>query len=308
MVRQPVPIAWWLRIVAVIGAFLAVLPVAAMLANVDSSGIVAFTLPYAWLLAVSLFIEHRRGGSHVTLGLPFRPLATHGTVKGALLALAALAVVVGTAVALGAQWTPVASTSGMGVVLLSVMLTVVLASGEELLFRGMIFQALQERFGAIVAILATSVPFGLAHAANPDASTLSVVNTVLAGITLGAMVAVYRSLWMAIGFHGAWNLGVAAGIGPLSGWDELPYRVAMLDTTMLHDWRWLVDGPYGIEEGAVTAVVLTAVTIAVLRSTRYDAYVEAARQRRALLQDSVPCTPTYTGERPSTSDHGVVSP
>lgn len=300
MVRQPLTIPWWARILTIVASIIAIVPAMAALASVDHTGIFLQVIPYAWILLVSVGMERIRGGSHVTLGLPLRPLAARDAFKGAMYALAALTFVVGAALALGATWSGVAITSGLGIALLSVLLTIVLAAGEELLFRGVIMQAISERFGTVTAVLVTSIPFGLAHAANPDAGTVSVVNTVLAGIALGAMVVVNRSLWLAIGFHAMWNVGVAAGIGSLSGFDSFPYRVAVLDTTSLDAWRWLVDGPYGIEEGLATTVALVTITVVVLRSQRYDAFVEAARQRRSIAERRR----SYTAPSPSSSTEG----
>lgn len=300
MPRQPLIIPWWARILTIVASVVAVIPALSAVAGMERVGMFAQGFLYAWILAVSVGIERFRGGNHVTLGLPLHSLALTDIGKGAMVALAALTGVVTMALTLGATWSGVAFTSGLGIALLSVMLTVIHAAGEELLFRGVIMQAITERFGTVTAVLVTSVPFGLAHAANPDAGTVSVVNTVLAGIALGAMVIANRSLWLAIGFHGVWNLGVAAAIGPLSGYTELPYRIMALDTTSLGTWRWLVDGSYGIEEGLATTLALVIITVIVLRSQRYDAFVEAARLRRSIAER---CRP-YTAASPSTSTEG----
>lgn len=283
---------------------ISVVPIAAIIADIETSGFAASVFPYLWLLVVSIVIERKRGGSHVTLGLPLHAQSMQHMGKGAVVALGAVCSVVLAVVALGGSWTidlrlvdtPVLAMS-------SVLLTAMLAFGEELLFRGVVFQALHERFGAATAILATSLPFGLAHLANPDAGPISTINTILAGISLGVMVTTFRSLWVAIGFHMAWNLSVAAAVGPLSGWDFMPYRVAAVDTTMLGPWRWLVDGPYGIEEGAMTTAVLMIIVIATLRSKRYDAVVEAGRFRRLFVEQRS----LYTPLTPASSDTTEVS-
>ncbi|MBU3742665.1 MAG: CPBP family intramembrane metalloprotease [Candidatus Kapabacteria bacterium] len=290
MPRQPVALPWWSRILLIVGSMFAVVP---LIMVVDTIGVFgSMILPYAWLLVASVVIERLRGGNHVTLGLPLHASSLHHVGKGALSALGAVAAVVLVIVGIGGTWTvdlrlldtPVLAVSSVG-------LTVMLAAGEELLFRGVVFQALHERFGAATAVLATSVPFGLAHLANPDAGAISTINTIMAGVALGAMVTTYRSLWVAIGFHAAWNVGVAAAVGPLSGWDMMPFRFASVDTTMLDQWRWLVDGPYGIEEGAMTTIALVIIVIGTLRSNRYDAVVEAARYRRLFGEQRRTYTP-----------------
>ena len=298
-------IAWWVRIVLIVASFAASLPLAVMLADVPAIAEMAMVVPYMWLVVVSTSIERWRGGSHHSLGLPISLLAARFGWQGAMTAALAVTSIVLAAVAVGGTWTLDLSTMlHPGPAIAGLLVTAVLAAGEELLFRGVIFQALNERFGAAAAVLATSVPFGLAHVLNPEASLLSVVNTVLAGIALGAMVVAFRSLWYAIGFHVVWNIGIGAFVGPLSGWTNIPYRMATLDTTMLRDWRWFVDGNYGIEEGAVTTLALIVVAMAALRSNRYDAYVEAARMRMTLAQTNRP----YTAANASTSVDPTVSP
>lgn len=309
MPRQPLIIPWWARILTIVASVVAVIPALSVLAGMEHVGTFTQSVLYVWILSISVGVEHVRGGDHVTLGVPLHTLALKDAGTGAMVALAALTGVVVMALSLGATWSGVALTSGLGIALLSIMLTVIHAAGEELLFRGVIMQAVSERFGAVTAVVVTSVPFGLAHAANPDAGIVSVVNTILAGIALGAMVVANRSLWLAIGFHAMWNVGVAAGIGSLSGFDSFPYRVAVLDTTSLDAWRWLVDGPYGIEEGLATTVALVIITVVVLRSQRYDAFVEAARQRLSIAERrrsyTAPAPSSSSGESATSSSHDV---
>lgn len=76
--------------------------------------------------------------------------------------------------------------------------------GEELLFRGYIQTRLLERHAPAVAILVSSLLFGLMHM-DPLQSTL----TVFMGVYLGFLVHRFGSLWPAVGAH-ALNNGIAA--------------------------------------------------------------------------------------------------
>jgi membrane protease YdiL (CAAX protease family) len=79
------------------------------------------------------------------------------------------------------------------------------AAGEEMIFRGYAFQLLVEKIGPFATVLPVGVIFGLAHASNPNASLLGVLNTVLWGILLGYAYLRSRDLWLPIGLHYGWN-------------------------------------------------------------------------------------------------------
>lgn len=92
------------------------------------------------------------------------------------------------------------------------------ALGEELMLRGFVFAVLWEWWGAWRAILATSVLFGLLHLGNAGADVRSVVLVTLAGIFLGRVLVVTRSLYAAWMAHLGWNFTLAALLhAPVSG-------------------------------------------------------------------------------------------
>ena len=80
------------------------------------------------------------------------------------------------------------------------------AVSEEMLFRGVLFRWLEEFGGSWLALLLTSMLFGAAHLANPNASVIAAVGIALeAGVMLGAAYMLTRSLWLPMGIHAAWN-------------------------------------------------------------------------------------------------------
>ena len=84
------------------------------------------------------------------------------------------------------------------------------ALGEELMMRGFLFAVLCEWWGPWRAIVLTSILFGVLHLGNEGASAQSVALVTLAGIFLGRVLVVTRSLyatWMA---HLGWNVTLAA--------------------------------------------------------------------------------------------------
>src|SRR6185312_21790 len=77
---------------------------------------------------------------------------------------------------------------------------------EELLFRGVLFRIVEERFGTWVALTSTGVVFGAQHLSNAHATVWGAIAIALeAGGMLAAAYAATRNLWVPIGLHFAWN-------------------------------------------------------------------------------------------------------
>ncbi len=106
---------------------------------------------------------------------------------------------------------------------------VVLSITEELLSRGYQLRNLAEGFnfpllgarGAVLlAWLLSSSLFGLLHVFNPNASVVSTVNLILAGLLLGLGYILTGSLAIPIGLHITWNFFMGNVFGfPVSGND-----------------------------------------------------------------------------------------
>ncbi len=103
--------------------------------------------------------------------------------------------------------------------LLALLIGFVLQGGlEELIIRGYIYHTLRERWRPWVSALGSSVLFALLHLNNPDVSASALLNIVLAGMVLAALVERTGSLWSATLAHGAWNFAVACLLSvPVSG-------------------------------------------------------------------------------------------
>lgn len=97
---------------------------------------------------------------------------------------------------------------------------------EELLTRGYAFQSLLafggRKWGAILALLGTSVGFSMLHGANPHMGILPFLSLIIAGLEYGVAYLVTGRLWMPLAMHFAWNLIESTLLGfPVSGM-ELP--------------------------------------------------------------------------------------
>lgn len=85
---------------------------------------------------------------------------------------------------------------------------------EEIVFRGIIFRIMNESLGSWLAVIISSLLFGFAHSAEPNATLFSSIAIAMeAGILLSAAYLFTRRLWMVIGLHFAWNFTLGGIFG-----------------------------------------------------------------------------------------------
>ena len=187
---------------------------------------------------------------------------------GSLMGAASLAIAVGIAVAAGAVCFEVQMRGGAQIArgfIIVFLFFLIAGATEELIFRGFPFQALAHNLGGSMAVIITSVLFGLAHLWNKDASAFSTINTVLAGMWLGSAYLMTRSLWLATALHYSWNFAMAFIFGlPVSGFPmftSLAWLRGMIGTPL-----WISGGSYGPEGGAAATVALILSTLAIWKS------------------------------------------
>jgi membrane protease YdiL (CAAX protease family) len=152
------------------------------------------------------------------------------------------------------------------------LLFIVAALAEEAMFRGYPLQTLS-RAGLIwLAVALTSVPFGIIHLQNPNATAFASTNTALAGVWLGIAYLRTRSLWFPLGVHWAWNwtLGSIFGL-PVSG---LTLSSHPLLQAFDKGPRWLTGGSYGIEGGLCCTIALLISTLFIWRTRLVSATPE----------------------------------
>ncbi|GAA2593377.1 type II CAAX endopeptidase family protein [Winogradskya consettensis] len=152
------------------------------------------------------------------------------------------------------------------------------AVNEEMLFRGVIFRIMEERLGTVVALVISSVLFGLTHLVNHGATVWGTVAIAIEGGTM--MVAAYvltRSLWLPIGIHFAWNLTEAGIFGvPTSGTTP----TATLWHTTLDGNSALTGGTFG-PEASLTALLVCAIpTVFMLRRAARNGQFRKGQLRR----------------------------
>ncbi|PKI91705.1 CPBP family intramembrane metalloprotease domain-containing protein [Actinomycetales bacterium SN12] len=140
------------------------------------------------------------------------------------------------------------------------------AVAEEVFFRGVAFRLLNGRWGAVVALVASSALFGLLHLLNPGASLAGALAIATeAGLLLGAAYLLTGSLWLASGVHFGWNVAIGGIFGTVvSGSDERGSLVTA--TTSGPDW--LSGGAFGPEASIVAIIVCSIATAGFLIAAR----------------------------------------
>lgn len=113
----------------------------------------------------------------------------------------------------------------------------VVAIGEESLFRGYIFSTLRPHMRLWVALIISACIFSAIHIINTDYYWFAYVYAILIGIAFGGIVIKRGNLGGAIGFHFAWNLlqdKIIFNTPALGG--EVIYAVILLIMVILIFW------------------------------------------------------------------------
>lgn len=214
-------------------------------------------------------------------------------------------------------------------IILDFVILAIAALAEEVAFRGYPFQRLIEAIGPTSATLLISILFGLIHLNNPGSTGASTLVTILAGWLLALAYLRTRALWVAWGFHLAWNvsMGILFGL-PISGITNFSPAIS----TNTVGPAWITGGDYGPEGSAICAVVLLALLIVTYIATgdlkhRYalpviipggipvDIDAAARRQHEAAMGPAEPAAPQLVqiggiGQAPviehQTSEHKIV--
>lgn len=132
------------------------------------------------------------------------------------------------------------------------VLFVLVAWGEELLSRGYHLQTLESGLNTFWAVLLSSAVFGVAHLGNPNATWVSALGILLAGLFLSWGYLSTRQLWLPMGLHLGWNFFEGVGFGfPVSGLDIYP----LTRITVSGPELW-TGGAFGPEAGLIVIPAL----------------------------------------------------
>ncbi|MBM2623827.1 CPBP family intramembrane metalloprotease [Actinoplanes sp. LDG1-06] len=258
--------AFWPRFLFLLITFLLVNLVLALLINVSVSHWVSGLLVGVAAAALALFLYTRIVGwleqRHVVelARSEARSQLIRGTAIGTGLFVTTLALIFacnGYRLHGGSFWAMLATLGAMtGVAVL-----------EELVFRGVLFRGIEERFGTTPALVVSALLFGGLHFFNAEGTVWGALAiAVEGGLMLGAAYVLTRSLWLPIGLHLGWNF-TESGIfgGTVSGTDG---AMGGLLTGVPRGPAIISGGTFGPEASIFAVLVCGATAVLLLRRAR----------------------------------------
>ena len=220
------------------------------------------SLTVAWAALVlglyALFV--RLMEKHWPTDLSLKRLIPH-TLLGILVGFLFMILVVSTIVATGSatvDWKGFSADKQFSVL----MMFLTVAVGEEMIFRGVVFRWIDERWNTWVALLVSAIFFGWIHISNDNATWWSSLAIAIeAGLLLGAAYKWSGTLWLPIGIHWAWNYTQGNIFGfAVSGTDA--GTTLLVPTTYGPDI--ITGGAFGPEASIVAVLLGTLITIVFL--------------------------------------------
>ena len=144
---------------------------------------------------------------------------------------------------------------------------------EELYFRGYLMKNLAEGFSFLssktavfIALILSSIIFGVAHGGNPNATLISTFNLVLAGFFLAVGYVLTGELAIPIGLHITWNFFQGHVFGfPVSG---TPTQTTVIAIQQGGD-DLLAGGAFGPEAGIIGLVTMILGTFLIVGWVRW---------------------------------------
>jgi CAAX protease family protein len=208
------------------------------------------------VVTATVFLGRFEGRGLGDYGLPWSDVRRLG--RGLLLGFGAASGLILTLAALGLLRIAGVALSGPDILangLLWALVFLVVALFEELLLRGYAQAALSRGLGFWPAAMVLSLLFALAHARNPGETVLGLIAVGCFGLFFCYTLRVTGNLWLAVGFHAAWD------------WAEsFFYGVPDSGTHIAGHWlqtspagpAWLSGGTAGPEGSLFVLVVLAA--------------------------------------------------
>ncbi|MGA7160405.1 MAG: CPBP family intramembrane glutamic endopeptidase [Bacteroidota bacterium] len=206
-----------------------------------------------WIIA--RFLERRPAFSSV--GFPLHGNVLREIGQGALIGGGMMTIIFVTEYSfgmVGLSFKPLSFLEATYLFGASIIIFVVGAVGEELLFRGYLFQTMAEGTGKIIAVVVFASFFGYAHSMNPNVTFFSLVNVALAGVWLSLAYFKTRTLWFPIALHFSWNFFQNHIFSfPVSG---IQFQKFQLGVMIQSGPAWVTGGSFGPEGGALATLIL----------------------------------------------------
>ena len=139
---------------------------------------------------------------------------------------------------------------------------------EEIVFRGVLFRLIDDRWNTAVALIVSALVFGAMHLMNPGATLWSAFAiAVEAGLLFGVVYKCSGTLWVPIGIHWAWNfvqgnvLGFAVSGNPVTD---------KIFSAIISGPDWITGGRFGAEASVPAVVVGLLLTVVLLCKCKRD--------------------------------------
>lgn len=138
------------------------------------------------------------------------------------------------------------------------VLFLVVSLNEEISMRGYVLGTmLDTRLRPFWSLTISAMLFGLLHALNPNVSSFSIFNIILAGYLLGIYYCYCRNLWFPIMLHWAWNYAQ----GPVFGFKVSGINIDSMVTQQNIGNTWLTGGNFGFEGSLLSSILMVIATI-----------------------------------------------
>lgn len=140
-------------------------------------------------------------------------------------------------------------------ILLSTALFLLVAIGEEIVFRGYILKNLLISFNKYVALVISAILFTALHLINPHINLMGAISLIFAGLLCGLAYIYTKNLWFPIAMHFSWNL-----FQTLMGFNVSGHDVYSFITFQTGNNNWINGGSFGFE-GSIISVGIQALII-----------------------------------------------
>jgi membrane protease YdiL (CAAX protease family) len=168
----------------------------------------------------------------------------------------------------------VTSVNPVSVLLYPIIWVPLLASVEEIMFRGILFRISEAAWGTHIALLISALIFGLMHLPNENSNIPMIISATTGGLLTCVAYALTKSLWLPIGIHTGWNFTQVLWGTRVSGADMFgTYAEAGIEGP-----DWATGGPVGIEGSYFCIAVVILVTLAMYVLARKKGVVIAYKQ------------------------------
>ena len=212
--------------------------------------IIAMAVSAAMIALYAVFVQWFE--KHPARDIP-RSKLVGDTAKGLAVGAGFMAAVVLVMMAFGLYRITGAGTDRPLAIISAFFLFLYVGVGEEILFRGVLFRWIDEKWGFVAALTVSALLFGAMHYGQPGATWWSSLAIAIeAGLLLGAAYKYSGTLWLPIGIHWAWNFVQGNVFGfQVSGGDA---GKSLLQATV-NGPDCLTGGAFGAEASIITVIL-----------------------------------------------------